>query len=165
MRPSSSCAAPPSTDLTTTTTSLYYYRSGSGRIRTLFLAGSENLKLEMVLTPPALRIRDVLSRIRTFSHSESRIRIQNLFYPGSRILQKKWNANLHFSCLYTFRSKVLVLVIVKKIRDPEKIQPGSGSRIRIKDAGGKKHRIRNTGPLKGCFNLAQTILFCSFFYS
>jgi hypothetical protein len=33
-----------------------------------------------------------------------------------------------FLAFYGFRSKILVLAIVKKIRDPEKIHPGSGSR-------------------------------------
>jgi hypothetical protein len=40
-----------------------------------------------------------------------------------------------FFTSYAFRSKVSVLVIVGKIRDPEKINPGSGSR-------GKKLQIQ-----------------------
>jgi hypothetical protein len=32
-----------------------------------------------------------------------------------------------FLASYAFRNKILVLVIVKKIRDPEKIHPGSRS--------------------------------------
>jgi hypothetical protein len=31
-----------------------------------------------------------------------------------------------FIAFYGFRSKLLVLIIVKKIRDPEKVHPGSG---------------------------------------
>jgi hypothetical protein len=45
----------------------------------------------------------------------------NIF--SSRILHEKWNANLLFFASYAFRRKVLV--IVKKIRDPEKIYSGS----------------------------------------
>jgi hypothetical protein len=54
----------------------------------------------------------------------------NIF--SSRILHEKF-----FLVYYDFRNKVLVLVMVKKIRDPEKIHPGSGSRIQR----AKKHRI------------------------
>jgi hypothetical protein len=41
---------------------------------------------------------------------------------------------LTFSSSYAFRSKVLVLFIVKKIRDPEIIYPGSGG-IKTPEAG------------------------------
>jgi hypothetical protein len=73
-------------------------------------------------------------------------RIQKLFHPGSRILHEKWNTNLLFLASYAFKSKVLVLVIVKKIRNP-----GSGKKlIPDPDLGSmsKKHRIRirNTWP-------------------
>jgi hypothetical protein len=43
-----------------------------------------------------------------------------------------------FLASYAFRSKVLVLVIVKKIRDPEKFHPGS----RVEKS--TRYRIRNT---------------------
>jgi hypothetical protein len=65
----------------------------------------------------------------------SRIRIQTLFNPGYRILHEKWNANLLFLASYAFRSKVLVLVIVKKIRDPK----SGKNHPRIQ--GVKKHRL------------------------
>jgi hypothetical protein len=69
----------------------------------------------------------------------SRIRLQTFSHPVSRILHGKWYANLPvlFFASYAFRSKVLV--IVKKIRDPER------NSSRIQEV--KKHRIRicNTG--------------------
>jgi hypothetical protein len=56
-----------------------------------------------------LRIRDVFSWIRKF------------FHPGSYMK----SGTQTFLASYGFRSKVLVLVIVKKIRNLEKIHPGS----------------------------------------
>jgi hypothetical protein len=50
-----------------------------------------------------------------------------------------------FLASYAFRSKVLTLVIVKKIRDPEKIYPGSGTRIL--DPRGKKAQDPGSAPL------------------
>jgi hypothetical protein len=81
-----------------------------------------------------------------------------MYYPGSdhflipdpdpniftsRILHEKWNAKLLFSCFLCFQQQSLILSLGKKFRDPEKIHPGSGSRIK----GVKKRliRIRNTG--------------------
>jgi hypothetical protein len=49
-----------------------------------------------------------------------------------------------FLASYAFRSKVLV----KKIRDPEKIHPGSGSWIQ----GAKKHQISDPDP-QHCYKL------------
>jgi hypothetical protein len=79
-----------------------------------------------------LRIRDVLSRIQDRDPTifSSRILIQTFFHPGPRILHEKCNANLLFLASYAFRRKVLDLVIVKKIRDPDpggKITPDPGS--------------------------------------
>jgi hypothetical protein len=51
--------------------------------------------------------------------------------------------NYFFLAYYAFRSKVLVLVIVKKIRDPEKNTPG----IRIPYPGGKKASDPGSGTL------------------
>jgi hypothetical protein len=71
----------------------------------------------------------------------SRIWIQPFFHSGSRILHEKWNTNF-FLVSFAFRSKGLVVVIVKKIRDPrsgirKKFIPDSDP-----DPGGvKKHRI------------------------
>jgi hypothetical protein len=62
----------------------------------------------------------------------------NIF--SSRILHEKWNAHFFLSS-YAFRSKVLVLVIVKKIRDPRSEIGDPRSRIRkkfIPDPEGKK---------------------------
>jgi hypothetical protein len=59
--------------------------------------------------------------------------IQTFFHPGSYM---KSGMQTYLFLAYAFRSKFLVLVRVKKIRDPEKIHPGSGSRI--SDPGGKK---------------------------
>jgi hypothetical protein len=85
-----------------------------------------------------------------------------MFYPGSdhflipdpnptifssRIRHEKRNANLRYFFLAAcdIRTKVLILVIVKKTRDPEKIHHGW-----IPDPGVKKHRIpdpqRYSGP-------------------
>jgi hypothetical protein len=66
---------------------------------------------------------------------------------SSRILHKKWNANLLFLASYGFKSKVLVLVIINK--DPgseirKKFIPDPEPRIQ----GVKKHRIRNNGSCK-----------------
>jgi hypothetical protein len=47
-----------------------------------------------------------------------------IFHPGSYV--KSGMQTYFFLAAYAFRRKVLVLVIVKKIRDPEKIRPGSG---------------------------------------
>jgi hypothetical protein len=47
--------------------------------------------------------------------SSSRIRIQTFFHPGSYM---KSGMQTFFSASYAFRSKVLVLVTVKKIPDP-----------------------------------------------
>jgi hypothetical protein len=58
---------------------------------------------------------------------------------SSRIQYEKWNANLLFLASYAFRSKALVLVIVKKIRDPggnKAPDPGSGSAILHWGCGG-----------------------------
>jgi hypothetical protein len=56
-----------------------------------------------------------------------------MFYPGSgsdHLLSPDPDPNIFsspniFLASYAFKSKFLVLVIVKKIRDPEKIHPGS----------------------------------------
>jgi hypothetical protein len=63
------------------------------------------------------QIRDVLfgSRIRPFSHPGFRIRIQIFFHPGSSM--KSGKQTYFFLASYAFKSKVLTLVIVKKIRD------------------------------------------------
>jgi hypothetical protein len=68
-------------------------------------------------------------------------RIQTIF--SSRILYEKWNANLLFLASYAFRSKVLVLV--KKIRDP----------------GGKNHRILDPDPQHCCYFNQMFRLFCA----
>jgi hypothetical protein len=47
-----------------------------------------------------------------------------------------------FIAPYAFRSKVLILIKVKKIRDLEKIHPDSESRIQ----GVKKHMISDPDP-------------------
>jgi hypothetical protein len=108
-----------------------------------------------------LRIRDVLSRIPDPDPNVFSSWIPdpdpNIF--SSRILHETWNANLLFLAFYSFRSKVLVFVIVKKIRypgsetrDPEKIHPGSGSeirknssRIRIPDPESKGEKAPDPG--------------------
>jgi hypothetical protein len=56
--------------------------------------------------------------------------------PGSYI--KSGMQTYFFVASYGFRSKVIVLVIVKKIRLPEKIHPDPDPEIQ----GLKKHRIR-----------------------
>jgi hypothetical protein len=56
-------------------------------------------------------------------------------YPGSYM--KSGMQTFFFLASYAFRNKLLVLIIVKKIRDPEK----NSSRIRIPVPRGKKHRI------------------------
>jgi hypothetical protein len=58
----------------------------------------------------------------TIFSSGYQIRILTFFHPGSRMLHENWNANL-LTASYAFRIKVLV--IVKKIQDPEQIYPGS----------------------------------------
>jgi hypothetical protein len=55
----------------------------------------------------------------------SRIRIQTFFHPGSYM---KSGMQIYFFLVsYAFRSKK-ILILVKQIRDPEKIHLGSGSR-------------------------------------
>jgi hypothetical protein len=76
------------------------------------------------------RIRDVLSRIRPFSHPGSRSKHFFILDPGSKLAYLM--QTYFFLASYAFRSKVLVLVlvIVKKIRDPGKFNPGSATLIR-----------------------------------
>jgi hypothetical protein len=82
-------------------------------------------------------IWDVLSRIRPFSHPGSGS--NRFFSPEPRSYIKSGMRTYRYFFLasyrYAFRSKVLVLVIVKKIRDPEKIYPGSGSRLQEEKPG------------------------------
>jgi hypothetical protein len=82
-----------------------------------------------------LRIRDVLSgsRIRPFSHPVSGSK--HYFKPDPGSYMKSGMQTYFFLASSDFRSKVLVLVIVKQSRDPK-----SGKKF-IPDPGGKKHRI------------------------
>jgi hypothetical protein len=106
-----------------------------------------------------LRIRDVLSWIRPFSHPVSGSKHFFILDPGSYI--KSGRQTSFFLASYAFRNKVLVIVkkirdprsgknssriqipggTVKKIRDLEKIHPRSGSRIQ----GVKKYRTPDPG--------------------
>jgi hypothetical protein len=76
---------------------------------------------------PVLRIRDVLSRISTRSGSK------HFFIPDPESYMKSGTQTYVFLASYAFRSKILILVVVKKIRDPDK----NSSRT----PGVKKHRI------------------------
>jgi hypothetical protein len=60
--------------------------------------------------------------IRPFSHPGSGSKY--FFIPDPEYLMKSGMQTYFFLASYAFRSKVLV--IVKKIRDPEKTHPGSG---------------------------------------
>jgi hypothetical protein len=93
-----------------------------------------------------LRIRDVLSRIRTFSYPGSRYGSKHFFIPDPRswILHGMKHKNYLFS--------------VKKI-----IHSGSGSRIRkkfIPDQGGKKHWIPDPDP-QHCFRRFRLLILCT----
>jgi hypothetical protein len=71
---------------------------------------------------PVLRIRDVFSQIWQYSS-----RIQTFFIPDPGSYMKSGMQTYSFLASYAFRGKVLVLV--KKIRDPGKNFPWSGSWI------------------------------------
>jgi hypothetical protein len=66
---------------------------------------------------------------------------KQFFIPDPRSYMQSGMQTYFFLASYAFRSKVLALLIVKKIRDQEKIHPGSqgvkstGSRIRIRITG------------------------------
>jgi hypothetical protein len=67
-----------------------------------------------------------------------------MFYPGSRILHEKWNANLLLSCSLCFQEQNLSHIQKdpgSEIRNQEKINPGPGSPIQ----GVKKHWISDPG--------------------
>jgi hypothetical protein len=65
-----------------------------------------------------LRIQDVVSRIPNPTIFSSRVPDPDPNIFSYRILHEKWNANILLLASYASRSKVLVLVIVKKIWDP-----------------------------------------------
>jgi hypothetical protein len=106
-----------------------------------------------------LRIRDVLSRIRLFSHPG----------PGSKhflIPDPTWKVECKltfFLASYAFWSTVLVLFIVIKIRvpgseirDPDKFHPG----IRIQNPGGKKAPDPGSGSATLLRWYLLHVLFC-----
>jgi hypothetical protein len=76
------------------------------------------------------------SRFRPFSHPGSRSKLLFIPDPGSYM---KSRMQTYFFLAYAFRSEGLVLIIIKKIRDPEKIHPG----YRIQ--GVKKHLSPDPG--------------------
>jgi hypothetical protein len=94
-----------------------------------------------------LQIRDVLSPIPESDPTifSSRIPDPNIFNPGSSI--KNGMQTYFFLASYAFRSKVFVLVIVKKTRDPRSGR--NSSRIRIPEPGGKKAPDPGSGTLTG----------------
>jgi hypothetical protein len=79
-----------------------------------------------VSSKKVLRIRDVF--IPDPDPTIFSSRIQTFFHPGSRILHEKWNAILLLFVLLLMLSGAKTSVIVKEIRDPEKIHPGSGGK-------------------------------------
>jgi hypothetical protein len=97
---------------------------------------------------------DVLSRIRIWPLSHPGCGSKYLFIPdpGSSIYMKSEMQTYLFLASYAFRSKVLVLVIVKMIRDPRSgirkkfiLDPDPGSRTRGYKSTGSLIRIFNTG--------------------
>jgi hypothetical protein len=56
------------------------------------------------------------------------LRIQDVFIPDLGSYMKSGMQTYFFLASYGFSSKVLDLVIVKNVRDPGKIHPGSGYR-------------------------------------
>jgi hypothetical protein len=118
---------------------------GLSQTCTIFLSAEfASIFCQQVNAHSDLWIRDVLSQIWICPFSHPGSGSKHFFIPVPGSYMKSGMQTYFFLAFYAFRSKVLVLVIpvVKKIRDPEKIHPGSGSR----NQGVKKPRILDPDP-------------------